>query len=46
MSSEPALMSLVAVAKAIAEKRVSSLEVTRSCLNRIAEPQVTTLPAS
>ena len=39
MSSEPALMSLVAVAKAIAEKRVSSLEVTRSCLNRIAEWQ-------
>ena len=39
MSSEPALMSLVAVAKAIAEKHVSSHEVTRSCLNRIAEWQ-------
>jgi aspartyl-tRNA(Asn)/glutamyl-tRNA(Gln) amidotransferase subunit A len=39
MSTEPALMSLVAVAKAIAEKRVSSHEVTRSCLRRIAEWQ-------
>ncbi|SDN97248.1 aspartyl/glutamyl-tRNA(Asn/Gln) amidotransferase subunit A [Afipia sp. GAS231] len=38
-SSEPALMSLVAVAKAIAEKKFSSREVTQSCLNRIAEWQ-------
>ena len=30
MSGEPALMSLTAVAKAIAEKRVSSREVTQS----------------
>ena len=39
MSTEPALMSLTAVAKAIAEKRLSSHEVTRSCLDRIAEWQ-------
>ncbi len=39
MSTEPALMSLVSVAKAIAEKKVSSREVTRSCLHRIAEWQ-------
>jgi aspartyl-tRNA(Asn)/glutamyl-tRNA(Gln) amidotransferase subunit A len=39
MSTEPALMSLVAVAKAIAEKRLSSHEVTRSCLHRIAQWQ-------
>ena len=39
MSTEPALMSLVAVAKAIAAKEVSSREVTRSCLHRIAEWQ-------
>jgi len=39
MSDEPALMSLVAVAKAIAEKRLSSHEVTRSCLHRIAQWQ-------
>jgi aspartyl-tRNA(Asn)/glutamyl-tRNA(Gln) amidotransferase subunit A len=39
MSSEPALMSLVAVAKAIAEKRLSSREVTQSCLQRIAQWQ-------
>ncbi|WP_092518037.1 amidase [Afipia sp. GAS231] len=32
-------MSLVAVAKAIAEKKFSSREVTQSCLNRIAEWQ-------
>jgi aspartyl-tRNA(Asn)/glutamyl-tRNA(Gln) amidotransferase subunit A len=38
-STEPALMSLVAVAKAIAEKKFSSREVTQSCLNRIAEWQ-------
>jgi aspartyl-tRNA(Asn)/glutamyl-tRNA(Gln) amidotransferase subunit A len=37
MSGEPALMSLTAVAKAIAEKRVSSREVTQSCLDRIAK---------
>src|SRR6266403_3900002 len=36
MSTEPALMSLTAVAKAIAAKKVSSHEVTRSCLHRIA----------
>src|ERR1700759_1279447 len=36
MSTEPALMSLTDVAKAIAEKRVSSREVTRPCLHRIA----------
>jgi aspartyl-tRNA(Asn)/glutamyl-tRNA(Gln) amidotransferase subunit A len=39
MSTEPALMSLVWVAKAIAEKKLSSREVTRSCLHRIAEWQ-------
>ena len=39
MSSEPALMSLTAVAKAIADKEVSSHEVTRSCLHRIAQWQ-------
>jgi aspartyl-tRNA(Asn)/glutamyl-tRNA(Gln) amidotransferase subunit A len=39
MSTEPALMSLTAVANAIAEKRVSSREATRSCLHRIAEWQ-------
>jgi aspartyl-tRNA(Asn)/glutamyl-tRNA(Gln) amidotransferase subunit A len=39
MSTEPALMSLVAVAKAIAAKKVSSREVTRSCLHRIAQWQ-------
>jgi aspartyl-tRNA(Asn)/glutamyl-tRNA(Gln) amidotransferase subunit A len=39
MSTEPALMSLTAVAKAIADKRVSSREVTRSCLHRIAQWQ-------
>ena len=39
MSTELALMSLTAVAKAIAEKTVSSREVTRSCLHRIAEWQ-------
>jgi aspartyl-tRNA(Asn)/glutamyl-tRNA(Gln) amidotransferase subunit A len=37
MSGEPALMSLTAVAKAIAEKKVSSREVTQSCLDRIAK---------
>jgi aspartyl-tRNA(Asn)/glutamyl-tRNA(Gln) amidotransferase subunit A len=39
MSGEPALMSLTAVAKAIADKRVSSREVTQSCLDRIAKWQ-------
>jgi len=39
MSSEPALMSLAAVAKAIAERRLSSHELTRSCLHRIARWQ-------
>jgi aspartyl-tRNA(Asn)/glutamyl-tRNA(Gln) amidotransferase subunit A len=39
MSSEPALMSLVAVAKAIAAKKLSSREVTQSCLDRIAQWQ-------
>jgi aspartyl-tRNA(Asn)/glutamyl-tRNA(Gln) amidotransferase subunit A len=38
-STEPALMSLVAVARAIAEKKFSSREVTQSCLNRIAQWQ-------
>ena len=39
MSNEPALMSLTAVAKAIAEKRVSSREATQSCLDRIVRWQ-------
>jgi aspartyl-tRNA(Asn)/glutamyl-tRNA(Gln) amidotransferase subunit A len=39
MSTEPALMSLTAVAKAIAEKTISAHEVTRSCLHRIAQWQ-------
>src|ERR1700742_3587508 len=39
MSGEPALMSLVSVAKAIAEKRVSSRKVTQSCLDRITQWQ-------
>ena len=39
MSGEPALMSLVAVAKAIAGKKFSSREVTQSCLDRIAQWQ-------
>src|SRR3954454_791259 len=39
MSTEPALMSLVSVAKAIADKKVSSREATRSLLHRIAEWQ-------
>jgi aspartyl-tRNA(Asn)/glutamyl-tRNA(Gln) amidotransferase subunit A len=39
MSGEPALMSLVAVAKAIAGKKLSSREVTQSCLDRIAQWQ-------
>jgi aspartyl-tRNA(Asn)/glutamyl-tRNA(Gln) amidotransferase subunit A len=39
MSTEPALMSLVEVASAIAEKRLSSVEATSSCLHRIAQWQ-------
>jgi aspartyl-tRNA(Asn)/glutamyl-tRNA(Gln) amidotransferase subunit A len=39
MSTDPALMSLAAVARAIAERRLSSHEVTRSCLHRIARWQ-------
>jgi aspartyl-tRNA(Asn)/glutamyl-tRNA(Gln) amidotransferase subunit A len=35
-TTEPALMTLTAVAKAIAEKQFSSREVTQSCLDRIA----------
>jgi aspartyl-tRNA(Asn)/glutamyl-tRNA(Gln) amidotransferase subunit A len=39
MSTEPALMSLTAIAKAIADKQFSSHEVTRACLHRIAQWQ-------
>ena len=39
ISTEPALMSLTSVAKAIAQKRISSREVTQSCLDRIAQWQ-------
>jgi aspartyl-tRNA(Asn)/glutamyl-tRNA(Gln) amidotransferase subunit A len=39
MSLEPALMSLVAVARAIAERQLSSREATRSCLDRTAQWQ-------
>ena len=39
MSTEPALMSLTSVTQAIADKRVSSREVTQSCLTRIAQWQ-------
>src|ERR1700722_14181175 len=39
MSTEPALMSLTAVARAIAQKHLSSREVTQSCLDRIAQWQ-------
>src|SRR5947207_8352065 len=39
MSTEPALMSLTAVADAIATKKLSSREVTESCLGRIAKWQ-------
>src|ERR1700756_1877311 len=39
MTTDPALMSLTEVARAIAGKRLSSHEVTRSCLHRIAEWQ-------
>ena len=42
MSHEPALMSLSAVARAIARKQLSSREATQSCLDRIArcEPRL------
>ena len=39
MSTDPALMTLVEVADAIATKRLSSHEVTRACLHRIAQWQ-------
>ncbi|WP_407177229.1 amidase [Bradyrhizobium sp. STM 3562] len=39
MSLEPALMSLTEVAEAIAAKRLSSHEVTRACLHRVAQWQ-------
>ena len=39
MSTEPALMSLVSVAHAIATKKLSSREVTQSCLDRTAQWQ-------
>src|SRR5258708_38787047 len=39
MNTEPALMSLTSVAKAIAEKRVSSREATQACLDRIPQWQ-------
>jgi aspartyl-tRNA(Asn)/glutamyl-tRNA(Gln) amidotransferase subunit A len=38
-AAEPALLSLTEVAQAIARKRVSSREVTQSCLDRIAQWQ-------
>jgi aspartyl-tRNA(Asn)/glutamyl-tRNA(Gln) amidotransferase subunit A len=39
MSAEPALLSLTEVAQAIAQKRFSSRDVTKSCLDRIAHWQ-------
>ncbi|MGC2084035.1 MAG: amidase [Bradyrhizobium sp.] len=39
MRSEPALMTLTEVARAIAAKQLSSHEVTRACLHRIAQWQ-------
>ena len=39
MSAEPALLSLTEAAAAIARKRLSSREVTQSCLDRIAKWQ-------
>src|SRR6476646_3156262 len=39
MNTEPALMSLTSVAKAIAEKRLSSREATQACLDGIAQWQ-------
>jgi aspartyl-tRNA(Asn)/glutamyl-tRNA(Gln) amidotransferase subunit A len=38
-ATEPTLLSLTEVAQAIAQKRVSSREVTQSCLDRIAQWQ-------
>jgi aspartyl-tRNA(Asn)/glutamyl-tRNA(Gln) amidotransferase subunit A len=38
-ATEPALLSLTEAALAIAQKRLSSREVTQSCLNRIARWQ-------
>jgi aspartyl-tRNA(Asn)/glutamyl-tRNA(Gln) amidotransferase subunit A len=38
-ATEPATLSLTAVAQAIAQKRVSSREVTQSCLDRVAQWQ-------
>ena len=39
MSADIALLSLTAVANGIAQKRFSSREVTKSCLDRIAQWQ-------
>lgn len=39
MNAEPALLSLTAVAQAIAQRRFSSREVTQSCLDRISKWQ-------
>jgi aspartyl-tRNA(Asn)/glutamyl-tRNA(Gln) amidotransferase subunit A len=39
MSAEPALLSLTEVARAISKKELSSREVTKSCLDRIAQWQ-------
>jgi aspartyl-tRNA(Asn)/glutamyl-tRNA(Gln) amidotransferase subunit A len=39
ITTEPALLSLTEVARAIAEKRFSAREVTQSCLDRIAQWQ-------
>jgi aspartyl-tRNA(Asn)/glutamyl-tRNA(Gln) amidotransferase subunit A len=38
-TTDPALLSLTAVAKAIADRQVSSREVTQACLDRIAQWQ-------
>jgi aspartyl-tRNA(Asn)/glutamyl-tRNA(Gln) amidotransferase subunit A len=38
-ATEPALMSLTEIAQAIAQRRLSSREVTQSCLDRIAQWQ-------
>ncbi|WP_029587512.1 Asp-tRNA(Asn)/Glu-tRNA(Gln) amidotransferase GatCAB subunit A [Bradyrhizobium sp. URHD0069] len=38
-ATEPALMSLTSVAEAIADKRVSSREVAKSCLDRVEQWQ-------
>jgi aspartyl-tRNA(Asn)/glutamyl-tRNA(Gln) amidotransferase subunit A len=39
MKTEPALLSLTAIAQAIVQKRLSSREATQSCLDRIAQWQ-------